>query len=1096
MKKPTLRTLSLLLAGLLLSASLFACAPEGAPEDTVPPDGTAASTEVPATQPDGTSTEAATEAETQPPVTEPPSVSLDQLTFTPASVEGQVLTEKGHSPQILIRNYNETATDALGRVLPTSAEAGLPKEGKYVGLFYSLWTVGAPCEVDNSKVMARDPYDPDFGPRWGFCFWTEPETGYHRGDDVWQIRRDLYYFAMAGVDFLYFDLTNGILYEDAMTVFLDTCLQMRAEGQMTPYLVPWCFGTATPGHGDTGRFYELFMTEEKYSDLWFYWEGKPLALVKPLDDGTFPILEDPSYADKLTFRKAWTMPNARASELYWSDNNIVNFGYGYGYKDKRTEAECAGIGCAGFANFGAGRSGSLSTKAHLNAFLETDTMGQGLVFEDAFNQLMEKNPECQVLLISRWNEWVAQNFTDPADRGTDTGFVDQFNAEFSRDIEPMKGGFTDNYFYQMCSIIRRFKGVLPADGVSGANTMTETDPAVFERWEEICPVYTDFEGDTAHRNHLDTTGRIRYINTTGRNDIVESRITADGSCVYFYVRAAESLTSYRDGENWMLLFIDADADKTTGWEGYDFLINYEVISDTVTTLCAYRDGVWQEVGTLSYALCEDRLTVTVPRSLLGLTGETVKLNFHWMDNVTDVYDMESWFTTGDSAPERRNNYAYAQAIPYTGEGEVILPPRTSGTVNGMPAVTLSEEDLAVMQAGLTVSCYPLVKNYPAQPDFRLIDALLTDTRGVDTLTAEGLGYTADVGLLYEGYVKIPETGSYAFELSYDDGARLWIDGRLVADGTYDPEAGTGVKTARGSLILCAGYHAIRVEYAELRGGDPHLSLKGDWEFFRVVHGKKPVEAGMILEEDFDDATIPEVRNMLELDETLTLEEGWLCGKWIEGRCVRYNGDLRYYALETRMVAGRQKPGDGPAYRAAIALRVPVEQSIGTAALYEPDNGDGDSTSYLGTSGIFLYGSGNTLEVAVHIKDETRARGVTSLGYTFTLPAGATFDEGVVIRCEDKGDTVTVFCEGVLLATVKLSDLGRDGDQSWKADTYRYAEVLDADGNTVLTTEGHVAYIPAEGNFAFVERASSFKLDYIELYQFGYRYEGDEIIPTE
>ena len=1091
MKRIALRCLCLTLAALLLAPTLSACQNGGSVTDTT------ADTTAP-DAPDGTRpTEAPTEDETDPPVAEPPALSLDQLTFTPASPEGQVLTEKGHSPQILIRNYNETATDALGRVLPTSAEAGLPKEGKYVGLFYSLWTVGSTCDVDNSKVMAVNPYNPNFGPRWGFCWWTEPETGYHRSDDVWQIRRDLYYFAMAGVDFLYFDMTNGYLYEDAMEVFLDVCLQMRAEGQMTPYLVPWCFGTAMEGHGDTGKFYETFMTQEKYADLWFYWEGKPLALIKCLDDGSFPILEDEYYKDKLTFRKSWVMPNAKYSEGYWSDNNVVNFGYGYGYRDRSTRkyAECIGIGCAGFANYGQGRSGSLSAKQYLDSFLETDTMGQGLVFEDAFNQVMEKNPECEVLLISRWNEWVAQNFTDPADRGTDTGFVDQFNTEFSRDIEPMKGGFTDNYFYQMCSIIRRFKGVLPADGVSGAHTMTETDETVFEAWESISPVYTDYAGDTLHRNHSDTTGKLQYVNTTGRNDIVESRITADGGNLYVYARAAEALTFPTESKNWMLLFIDADADKSTGWEGYDFLVNYEVVSDTVTTLCAYKDGVWQEIGAVAYAVKGDRLTVTIPRSLLGLTDKTVKVHFHWMDNVTDVYDLESWFTTGDSAPERRNNYVYEQAIRYTGKGEVILPKRESGTVDGMPAVTLSAEDLVVLQAGLTVSYYPLVENYPAQPDFRLIDGLLSGKQSVATLTVEGLGYAADMGLLYEGYVKVPETKAYEFELTYDDGAKLFVDGRLVADGTYDPKAASGNKTAKGSIILEAGYHTIRVEYAELTGGDAHLSLKGEWEFARVVREKKPVEAGLILREDFD-TTLSDVETRFELDETLTLENGWLCGKWIEGRCVRYNGDLRYYAFETHMIAGEYNANGGPAYRAAIGLRIPADQSIKSAAIYEPDNGDGDHTSYLGSSGIFLYASENTLEVTVHVKDTSRDLGASSLGYTFTLPKGVSFDTGATVRFEDKGDTVTIFCEGELLATIKLSDRGRDENQSWKGEIYRRAEILDAEGNVVLTTEGYTAYVAVEGNCAVFERANSFKIDYIELYQFGYRYDGDEIVLTD
>ena len=816
------------LATLMLTATATACSGGQVPSDTD------AATE-------GMVTESATSVDTTEEETmfeedtTPPSVSKDLLTFTPASPEAQVLTADGKSPQILITNYNETATDALGRVLPTSAETGLPKEGKYVGLFYSLWTVGSTCDVDNSKALASNPIKPNFGPRWGFCWWTEPETGYHRADDVWQIKRDMYYFAMAGVDFLYFDMTNGYLYEDAMEVFLDTCLQLRAEGLMTPYVVPWCFGTAIEGNGDTGSFYEKFMTQEKYKDMWFYWEGKPLAMIKPTDDGSFPILDDDYFEDKLTFRKAWVSPRDY-SEMYWEDNRIVNFGYGYGWVERSRVAECTGIGCAGFANYGHGRSGALSGKDNLNAFWETDTMGEGLVFEDAFNQLMEKNPECQVLLISRWNEWVAQNFTDPADRGTDTGFVDQFNPEFSRDIEPMKGGFTDNYFYQMCSIIRRFKGVLPADGASGSHTMTETDPDVFDKWESILPVYTDFEGDTSHRNHSDTTGKIQYVNTTGRNDIVETRVTADGANLYFYVRTADDMTSYKDAKNWMLLFIDADNDKSTGWEGYDFLVNYQVVSSTVTTICAYKDGVWQEIGTVAYASKGDRLTVTLPRTLLGLTDKTLKINFHWMDNVTDIYDLESWFTTGDSAPERRNNYVADLAIAYTGKGEVILPARESGIIDGMPAVTLSKEETDSMKAGLRVSLYELPANYPAQPDFRLIDSLLVGSQKVSALTTEGVARTSNVGLLYEGYIQVSKTDNYEFELSYDDGAKLFIDGRLVADGSYAPKADAGVKTAKGSIILSKGYHSIRVEYVECKGGNAHLSLKGDWNLCYTDYG--------------------------------------------------------------------------------------------------------------------------------------------------------------------------------------------------------------------------------------------------------------------
>lgn len=757
----------------------------------------------------------------------PPARSLDLLTFTPASPDKQVLTGKGASPQILITNYNETATDALGRRLPSSEDTGLPKEGKYVGLFYSLWTVGSTCDVDNSKAIASNPAKPDFGPRWGFCWWSEPETGYHRADDVWQIKRDMYYFAMAGVDFLYFDMTNGYLYENAMKVFLDTCIELRAGGQMTPYVVPWCFGSAVKGTGDTGKFYETFMTDEKYADLWFYWEGKPLAMIKPVDNGTFPILDDEYYKDKLTFRKAWVSPE-NYSEMYWEDNRIVNFGYGYGWVENKDTAECTGIGCAGFANFGSGRSGSRSQKNYLNAFLETDSMGKGLVFENAFKQLMKKNPECQVLLISRWNEWVAQNFT--AEHNTDTGFVDQFNPEFSRDIEPMKGKYNDNYFYQMCSVIRRFKGVLPTDGASGENTMDETDPKVFDKWEDIYPVYEDFKGDTSVRDHTDTTGKIRYYNDTGRNDIVESRITADKSNLYFYVKTAENITPYDNSPNRLLLFIDTDNDKNTGFEGYDYLINYEVISDRITTLCKYVDGVWQETGNAAYTVKDNKMTITVPRSLLGLTGSAVNVNFHWLDNVTDIYSLESWFTTGDSAPERRNDYAARLDVAYSKDGEIVSAKRENG-IKGMRAVTMNETDKESLKKGLLLSLYPLPANYPAQPDFRLIDSLCSGATETAGISAETLSVKGNTGAVYEGFVYAEDTKKYEFELTYTGGVKLYIGGRLVADGSYDPKSSETEKTVKGGIILEKGYHEFKTEYAECKGEKPYLKLDGDYEFY-------------------------------------------------------------------------------------------------------------------------------------------------------------------------------------------------------------------------------------------------------------------------
>lgn len=61
---------------------------------------------------------------------------------------------------------------------------------------------------------------------------------------------------------------------------------------------------------------------------------------------------------------------------------------------------------------------------------------------------------------------------------------------------------------------------------------------------------------------------------------------------------------------------------------------------------------------------------------------------------------------------------------------------------------------------------------------------------------------------YQGELFTAQRGQHDFELLSDDGGRLYVDDRLVVDndGQHPP------KTARGSVVLEAGKHRIRVGY--------------------------------------------------------------------------------------------------------------------------------------------------------------------------------------------------------------------------------------------------------------------------------------------
>ncbi|MHB9013257.1 MAG: hypothetical protein ACYC49_13675, partial [Ignavibacteriaceae bacterium] len=81
-----------------------------------------------------------------------------------------------NSPQN--RGFGETwvATDGLGRIVPTNSQAGSPRAGKYVGIFYFLWqgtpgAGGGTAVYDNTELIQQNPTNPAYGPRWVFHWW-------------------------------------------------------------------------------------------------------------------------------------------------------------------------------------------------------------------------------------------------------------------------------------------------------------------------------------------------------------------------------------------------------------------------------------------------------------------------------------------------------------------------------------------------------------------------------------------------------------------------------------------------------------------------------------------------------------------------------------------------------------------------------------------------------------------------------------------------------------------------------------------------------------------------------------------------------------
>lgn len=624
------------------------------------------------------------------------------------------------------------ATDALGRTMPSVGETGPVKNDKrrIVSIFYITWhtmdhhtNFKSPYSADVSRILKTDPaarLDAKH-PLWkeGSYHWGEPEMGYFLSQDEYVIRKDMSMLSDAGVDVLVMDVTNAVRYWDEWEVLFKTMQQMKAEGTKVPQFCFWAFNG--PVITVVQDLYDRIYKNNRFSDLWFYWDGKPLLLyngtpkydangqdVKQPNphydaaaktDVNHPHYGDPDYTDEnykdytkevknfFTKRTMWWGYNKWAGNRFVGTEDNWSFGYDLGNKtvmemnpDDLVSThngikEQAAVTPAQHPSSLVGKSWRRETgQPVLNQYDMADTAyvpwlgktvknpeGYGIYFHDRWNEALKTDP--QMLYINDWNEWTAGKYqpgkggqTPFMRRESPYFFVDQYNAEFNRCVQPMKDGYTDNYYMQMAQNIRRYKGVRPIPVQRGYNSVKIDGK--FADWVKVVNEFRDTKGDVFHRN-FKGYGGLQYTNESGRNDILAAKVAIDKQNVCFYVTTDRNITPSAEN-NWMLLLINSDNNPATGWHGYDMLINKQVKNDKTSTLMRY-DGSgarqsWVEVADLKMNFTANELEIAIPRTLLGLTGERFTFDFKWSDNPLTLNDPISLCTDGDTAPNRRFNF--------------------------------------------------------------------------------------------------------------------------------------------------------------------------------------------------------------------------------------------------------------------------------------------------------------------------------------------------------------------------------------------------------------------------------------------------------
>ena len=553
------------------------------------------------------------------------------------------------------------ATDGLNRKLPGYLECGAPRKDKWVGIFYWTWHTPRPGPFDNTKLIAQAEAQGSSKVAWPSGHhdqhWGEPELGYYRMTDPFVIRKHAAMLANAGVDVVLFDTTNPpFTWKDEYEALCREYAAMRQEGARTPsiaFIAP--FG---PPRAVTDALWRDLYQPGLWQDLWFNWEGKPLLLANPDE------IHNPAMREFFTFRRPmpdyWDGPSGPGQ---WSWLEVYPQ-HVFTNSAGQPEQMSVGVGQNALPNTPgpapmSHRKGAMGRSWHGGAKdLRPGAVNHGFNFEEQWQRAIMVDP--RFIFVTGWNEWTAGRFTQwsgyhEKDCYYPGGlFVDQYTQEYSRDCEPMLGGHTDNYYYQLAAWVRRFKGVRQQPSASGPSAIRID--GTFNDWASVKPEFRDRIGDVTHREHPGY-GELTYRNKTGRNDFVILKAAYDRRNLYFYAQTRQAITA-PEGEHWMLLLIDADQNAATGWLGYDLVVNHEVTSEIETVVHRWDAGKWQRAGKGKLRVNGNAMELSFPRALLQQKAGEPVFDFHWADNIQKFGDISELGVNGDSAPDRRANYRF------------------------------------------------------------------------------------------------------------------------------------------------------------------------------------------------------------------------------------------------------------------------------------------------------------------------------------------------------------------------------------------------------------------------------------------------------
>ncbi len=385
-------------------------------------------------------------------------------TMTQTETESETEIESGWTPDAGTFNEGKVTYEKLadGTVKATPAEGhslglDITDKSDLVSICYTTWFNAIFDEGDPIyNISEIEAGRQEWGPVNYFHYWGKPAEGYYRSTDKAVIRKHMIQLYTAGVDFIIIDATflgdqsigNGWWENYTATparAICETIMDMRAEGEGTPYVVFWL------GTNKQGKLFNQanldFFSQEKWKDCFVYWDQKPFVI-------TWGNTEDCPYLDTMTVRTMRGL-NYDAPEDEWSFLTVDTWGkYAVG-PDGKPEQVTVSVACQ---------------ETYMSLHSAHGRSGGTHWFKQWYNAFAVRP---KIVTLTWWNEWTAQRL--PVGDGYQ--FTDNYNQEYSRDIEPMEGGHGDQYYQWLIQYVSAYKG-----GLECPHLVEENYLRVIDRW--------------------------------------------------------------------------------------------------------------------------------------------------------------------------------------------------------------------------------------------------------------------------------------------------------------------------------------------------------------------------------------------------------------------------------------------------------------------------------------------------------------------------------------------------------------------------------------------------------------------------------------